>query len=140
MERKRALHTIVTVGFVGLLVFTWWAGRAPSSARSNAFGFTLTESSKQAGIDFVHKPARLDPIMPHIAGMGAAVSVADVDGDGWPDLYATNSAFGAPNALYVNQRDGTFRDVAAAAGIADLNREGEGASMGSIWADYDNDG
>src|SRR5678815_1359486 len=110
MAEKRASKTIVTALFVGLLVFTWWAGRAPSSARENAFGFALRETSRQKGLDFVHQPARLDPrldhIMPHVAGMGAAVSVADADGDGWPDLYATSSAFDAPNALYVNQRDG----------------------------------
>lgn len=44
--------------------------------------------------------------------MGASVSVTDVNKDGWPDLYFTNSRFGHPNALYLNQRDGTFRDVA----------------------------
>ena len=102
------------------------------------------ELSEEAGIDFRHKEAKfdaqLDPIMPQIAGLGAALSITDVDQDGWADFYVTNSADGAPNALYRNQRDGTFRDIAKEAGIADCNKTGVGASMGSIWADIDNDG
>ncbi len=39
-----------------------------------------------------------------------------------------------------NRGDGTFEDVAAAAGVADLNRPGDGVSMGSVWGDFDNDG
>ncbi|HKC39890.1 MAG TPA: CRTAC1 family protein [Gemmatimonadales bacterium] len=106
----------------------------------------LNEVAHQSGIDFVHQAATLDPkvqhITPHIAGLGACVSVADVNNDNWPDLYFTTSQFGAANALYLNQKDGTFRDVAAAAGVASLNRAGEGGgvSMGAVWGDYDNDG
>ncbi|MDP9336719.1 MAG: VCBS repeat-containing protein, partial [Actinomycetota bacterium] len=70
----------------------------------------------------------------------ASVSVADFDGDGRPDLYFTNSRFGEPNALYRNKGDGTFEDIAATAGLADLNRQGEGVSMGAVWGDFDNDG
>jgi len=75
-----------------------------------------------------------------VAAVGAGVSVTDFDGDGWPDLYFTNSRFGAPNALYRNKGDGTFEDVAAEAELGDLNRPGEGVSMGSVWGDFDNDG
>jgi len=107
-------------------------------------GFALTNVAGAAGITFVHAPTTLDPrlsnVAPHIAAVGAGVSVTDVDGDGWPELYFTTSRFGRPNALYLNQRDGTFRDIAAEAGVALLNREGEGVSMGAVWGDYDNDG
>jgi len=72
--------------------------------------------------------------------MGASVSVCDFDRDGWNDFYVTNSCFGYKNALYHNQKDGTFSDVAESMGVADLNREDSGVSMGSVWADYDNDG
>ena len=68
------------------------------------------------------------------------MSVADFDGDGKPDLYFTNSRFGEPNALYRNRGDGTFEEVAASAGLADLNKPGEGVSMGAVWGDFDNDG
>jgi len=113
-------------------------------ATSNRFGFTLVESAKRLGVDFVHQgPAfdrKLDHIMPQVASMGAAVAVADFDRDGWPDFYVTNSADGSLNRLYRNQGDGTFKDVAGELGVADVNRAGTGVSMGAVWGDYDNDG
>ncbi len=108
------------------------------------YGLWLEESAKAVGLDFRHtRPAidpQLDHIGPQVAAMGAAVSVADFDGDGWSDVYVTNSSPGSLNRLYRNQQDGTFRDVAEALGVADLNQPGTGACMGSVWADYDNDG
>jgi enediyne biosynthesis protein E4 len=56
------------------------------------------------------------------------VVCADFNGDGWTDLYVTNDM--RPNQLWINQRDGTFRDEALVAGCA-LNRDGEPqSSMG----------
>jgi hypothetical protein len=66
-------------------------------------------------------------------GWGMAGAWGDYDGDGWPDVYVGNE-FGT-NALYRNNRDGTFREVAAAAGALD-----RGAAMGVTWGDYDADG
>ena len=107
-------------------------------------GFYLTEVSKSAGIEFTHQAprldAKLDPIMPEIAVMGASVAVADFDRDGWPDIYVCNSAEGSQNHLYRNNHDGTFRDVAKEMGVADLNQPGTGVCMGAVWGDYDNDG
>ena len=57
----------------------------------------------------------------------------DPDADGWPDLYVVND-FGRKN-LYRNNRDGTFTDIAAPAGVEDV-----GAGMSVSWLDYDNDG
>lgn len=108
------------------------------------YGFHLKEVSRDVGIDFVHEAPKLDPkldhIMTQIASMGASVSVADFDRDGWQDLYVTNSGEGTLNRLYRNQGDGTFLDVAESLGVADVNQVGTGVSMGSIWGDYDNDG
>ncbi|NOT00375.1 MAG: CRTAC1 family protein [Phycisphaerales bacterium] len=89
-----------------------------------------------------HKPVldhKLDNIMTWMASVGAAAAAADYDGDGWMDLYATESLKGEPNRLYRNNGDGTFTDVATAAGVADVNNDG-GASMDCIWGDVDNDG
>ncbi len=108
------------------------------------YGFYFTEVSQQAGIHFVHQMPQLDPklapIMPEIASMGASVTVVDYNQDGWPDLYVTNSRQGTKNALYRNNHDGTFTDVAPQLGIADVNQPGTGVSTGAVWGDYDNDG
>ncbi|MEO2167663.1 MAG: VCBS repeat-containing protein [bacterium] len=66
-------------------------------------------------------------------GWGLAGAWADYDSDGDPDLYVGNE-FGF-NALYENQGDGTFIDVAERAGVLD-----RGAAMGIAWGDYDGDG
>jgi hypothetical protein len=124
--------------------------RATSSASDDEgaadtrFGFRLEESAKRLGVDFVHQgptfDARLAHIMPQVASVGAAVAVADFDRDGWQDFYVTNSGEGSVNRLYRNQGNGTFTEVAAQLGVADVNRSDTGVSMGAVWGDYDNDG
>ena len=108
------------------------------------YGFYFQEVAKAAGLEFRHQTPRLDPqldhIMPQVASMGAAVSIVDVDRDGWQDIYVTNSREGSHNRLYRNLGDGTFNDVAADMGVADVNQPGTGVSMGAVWGDYDNDG
>ena len=117
---------------------------ADAAAALARYGFALREVSREAGIEFTHAAPALDPklapIMPAVASLGAAVSVADFDRDGWPDLYVTTSEVGGRNALYRNLGDGRFEDVAAELGVADVNRAGSGVSMGAVWGDYDNDG
>jgi enediyne biosynthesis protein E4 len=49
------------------------------------------------------------------------VVCADFNGDGWPDIYVANDL--RPNQLWINQRDGTFKDDALAAGCG-LDRDG----------------
>ena len=136
---------IVTAAFVAALVsVVILNARASGNVARAGETIHLSEVAHASGIDFVHQRATLDPkianIAPHVGALGACVSVADVNDDGWPDLYFTTSRFGAPNALYLNQKDGTFRDIAADAGVAFVNRPGEGVSMGAVWGDYDNDG
>jgi hypothetical protein len=138
---------VVAVVFVGTLAAVPLLGRrADSSMRAGpeVTGFRLESVASELGIAFTHRAPSLDPrldnVAPHVTALGASVSVTDVNDDGWSDLYFTSSRFGHDNALYVNRGDGTFDDVALAAGVADLNREGEGVSMGAVWGDYDNDG
>ena len=136
----------MAVPFLAAILLAMRLDRGPSRAAADAAhpGFALRDETAAAGIHFVHhRPsfdAKLAGIEPHVAALGAGVSVTDFDGDGRPDLYFTNSRFGEPNALYRNKGDGTFEEVAATVGLADLNRPGEGVSMGAVWGDIDNDG
>ena len=71
-------------------------------------------------------------------GPALGVATADYDGDGWMDIFVAND--GEENLLWINQRDGTFRDNALMAGAA-LTDEGKAeASMGVDAGDFDNDG
>jgi len=151
--QSRILHFLLPLVLVALLGTVAWLNHraetpAPAPVASadalRRYGFALQEVSKQSGIDFTHQAPTLDPvlgpIMPQIASMGASVTVVDYDKDGWPDIYVTNSAEDSQNYLYHNNHDGTFTDVAAKLGIANVNKPGTGVSMGAVWGDYDNDG
>ena len=138
-------RSIVIAAFVAAIVaVVVLNARAAGSVAGASESIHLSEVAQASGIDFAHQAPALDPkianIAPHVGALGACVSVADFNNDGWPDLYFTTSRFGASNALYLNQKDGTFRDVSAEAGVGSLNRPGEGVSMGAVWGDYDNDG
>ncbi len=155
MTGNRIAKACLVIFFIGLLA-TPFALKRISAARDSdksradsktalaRHGFYLEEVSHAAGINFVHQSpkldARLEAIMPEVASMGASVSIVDFDRDGWPDIYVTNSAIGSKNALYRNLHDGTFKDVAAEFGIADVNQAGTGVSTGAVWGDFDNDG
>ena len=118
--------------------------KADKTEALSRYGFYFQESSKAAGISFVHQAPTLDVklshIMEQVASMGAAVSIVDFDGDGWEDIYVVNSKESSRNALYRNLGNGTFHDVAADVGLADVNLPGTGVSTGAVWGDYDNDG
>jgi tetratricopeptide (TPR) repeat protein/peroxiredoxin len=62
------------------------------------------------------------------------VSVADIDGDGFDDLYICQPA-GLPNRLYRNRGDGTFEDITESSGLGILEN-----TACALFADFDNDG
>ena len=71
-------------------------------------------------------------------GPALGVATADFNGDGWMDIYVAND--GQPNQLWINQRNGTFRNTALLAGAA-LGPDGAAkSSMGVDAGDFDNDG
>jgi hypothetical protein len=95
-----------------------------------------------SGLTWVHDNAISDNrYLPETLGPGCAF--LDYDNDGWMDIYLVNSGpcdFWKPpkpirNALYKNNRDGTFTDVTEKAGVA-----GNTFGMGVAVGDYDNDG
>ena len=98
--------------------------------------------SSTSGITWHHVNGRSsDYYLPETTGAGCAF--LDYDNDGWMDIYLVNSGecdFFAPssplsNALYRNNRDGTFTDVTKKAGVP-----GGGYGMGVAVGDYDGDG
>ena len=95
-----------------------------------------------SGIDWVHNNAMSpEHYLPETLGPGCAF--LDFDNDGWMDIFLVNSGpcdFWKPakpvrNALYKNNRNGTFTDVTEHAGVA-----GAYFGMGVAVGDYDNDG
>ena len=71
-------------------------------------------------------------------GPALGVTTADFNGDGWIDIFVAND--GQPNQLWINQRDGTFRNLALLSGTA-MNPHGKAkAGMGVDAGDFDNDG
>lgn len=71
-------------------------------------------------------------------GKCLGVVFADVNGDGWPDLYVGNDEM--PGELYINQKGKGFRDVAAEAGVALSEDAKPQGAMGVDFGDYEHTG
>jgi hypothetical protein len=71
-------------------------------------------------------------------GKGLGVLCADFDGDGWPDVFVANDQMA--NFLWINRRDGTFKEEALSRGLAYPFGGAAAANMGIAWADADGDG
>src|SRR5579859_8102138 len=114
----------------------WPLGAAPPE-----FPFELLPP-EVTGITWVHRNGR-SPEMYLPETVGAGCGFIDYDNDGWMDIYLVNSGkcdFLDPNpplrnALYHNNRNGTFTDVTEKAGVP-----GGGYGMGVAIGDYDGDG
>jgi enediyne biosynthesis protein E4 len=108
---------------------------------ATSFPFEVVPPEK-SGIQWVHTAGKSpEKYLPESSGPGCAF--LDYDNDGWMDIYLVNSGkcdFYTPpkplrNALYKNNRDGTFTDVTEKAGVA-----GGGFGQGVAVGDYDGDG
>lgn len=76
-------------------------------------------------------------LLAHV-GKGMSVAFADVDRDGWLDVFVTNDT--VPNFLFRNKGDGTFAETALLAGVSVTDLGRPISSMGTDVQDYDNDG
>src|ERR1700730_12003069 len=122
IKRRRILQTI---GWAGLGVLLEKACRAGALFSASNSPLVFEEiASASSGISWAHVSGRSSEMsLPEMAGSGCAF--LDFDNDGWMDIYLVNSGpcdFYAPpkpprNALYRNNRDGTFTDVTLAAGV-----------------------
>ena len=92
----------------------------------NEGGMRFTDVSAAAGVS--------DPR----GYFGLGIAWFDYNHDGWPDLYVGNDS--NPNFLYLNQKDGTFKEVAFPMGAAVSEDGAEQGSMGIAVGDYDNSG
>ena len=122
------------------------AGLLPAeegAVKSPRDGAYFVDIAGQAGVAAPHSNRTFrNPyanIMQGYTALGAAAAVADFDGDGWEDIYVTDSKADGRNHLYRNNGDLTFTDVAEQAGVANGNDE-KNASADALWFDYNNDG
>jgi hypothetical protein len=127
-----------TAGIFG----TMMVGRRTSRAGEDA-PIRMMNNAPGNGLDFVLRNGATGRKF-QVETMPGGLGVIDFDGDGWPDIFCANGA-ALPsmmktgpdywNRLYRNNRDGTFTDVTASAGL-----RGEGYDIGVAVGDYDNDG
>jgi len=134
---RRALLRLAGAAGLGALA---WPRRPLLAAPARPLFEEVPPSA--SGITWVHTNA-MSPERYLPETMGPGVAFLDYDNDGWMDIYMVNSGpcdFYTPdrplkNALYRNNRDGTFTDVTDKAGVA-----GGTFGMGVAVGDYDNDG
>lgn len=147
---RRDFLQALSAGFCASQGGVLFRGFAPLQAAVTSLGGVEQTSqalfedvpASKSGISWRHVNGRSpEYYLPETTGAGCAF--LDYDNDGWMDVYLVNSGkcdFYDPrpplrNALYHNNRDGTFTDVTEAAGVP-----GGGYGMGVAVGDYDGDG
>ncbi len=129
------------LGIAAALAGVVAAAQSPPASSPAPAPVQLVDITASTGIHFTHLSS---PEAKYIVeSMSGGVALIDFDGDGWPDIYFTNapsvemakSGAVARSALYRNNHDGTFTDVAEKAGVATPCW-----AMGAAVGDYNNDG
>jgi enediyne biosynthesis protein E4 len=144
ISRRRFLRRLAIAGIGSREIFSSraWDSRALAAADKQSGVLFQPLPASATGITWKHVNGRSSQAyLPETTGAGCAFF--DYDKDGWMDIYLVNSGrcdFYNPspplrNALYHNNRDGTFTDVTEKAGVA-----GGGYGMGVAVGDYDGDG
>jgi enediyne biosynthesis protein E4 len=135
---RRSVLQHLAAGACSLVLPRVW----PSAGAPPGPGFFEEIPAATSGIHWVHTAGKSRmKYLPESSGAGCAF--LDYDNDGWMDIYLVNSGkcdFYHPpkplrNALYRNNRDGTFTDVTEKTGLA-----GGGYGMGVAVGDYNGDG
>jgi enediyne biosynthesis protein E4 len=148
LSRRRFLRFfggtgLASTGALGSLIAPLRASTTPAPPGQGNSPFAFEEVAPSiSGITWVHRNGRSSEMyLPETTGAGCAF--LDYDNDGWMDIYLVNSGrcdFYDPkpplrNALYRNNRDGTFTDVTDKAGV-----QGTGYGQGVAVGDFDGDG
>jgi enediyne biosynthesis protein E4 len=144
MRRRSCLSQYSRRDFVrGMIAGSLLLPNWPAFALPEVPQFPFEEvPAEKSGIRWVHTSGKSqEKYLPESSGPGCAF--LDYDNDGWMDIYLVNSGkcdFFTPsaplsNALYKNNRDGTFTDVTGKAGV-----RGGGYGQGVAVGDYDGDG
>ena len=151
--RRRSASAASGLGVLLAAGLTLGAGPSPAVPGSPApAAIRFEEVGAAAGARFVHSTRdfggrhKADVLEMFTEG-GAAVAVGDFDGDGWDDLFVTDSGEGEPCHLLHNLTGAltgggghlAFADVAAAAGVAGGNTA-DAIVSDALWVDFDDDG
>jgi enediyne biosynthesis protein E4 len=117
-----------------------FAGGTNALYRNRGDG-TFEDVSQKAGITNPRGPSSTEFVAKNwrpIGSYGMGAAAADFDNDGWPDIYVACDT--APSLMYRNNHDGTFREIAVAAGSAFDENGAAMSGMGVAVGDYDGDG
>lgn len=107
-----------------------WSAIQPGTSGQKGFSRL---SSDRSGVHFTNRLSALFAINNQILENGAGLALGDANGDGWADLYLCGSE--NSNALFLNQGDGRFEEIAVPAGVACPGQ----FSTGALFADVDGD-
>jgi len=120
----RSNRTILSLFYMGLLAMS------STATAQTCNDMQFTDVTLSAGINHLYaRPPTASPSTP------GGATVADVNGDGWMDIYAVQGDAGA-SFLYINDQNGGFTEEAATRGAELVGHYGTAASA----ADFDNDG